>query len=186
VSKINEKKVKDLLTPIEEYSTVRADSTVKEAITVLKKSLRPGDPAAGGVHRSILVLDGNGEIAGLLTLRALLQAIEPRFIKVDQWAVPLFWEGLFTDRCREESAKEVGELMIPVKLISLDADDTIIKAVHAMLKHKLDSLPVFRNSKIVGIVRATEIFQEFVSLVADQPSTGEALPDLRGAVPLQG
>ena len=182
----NEKKVKDLMTPIEEYSTVRADSTVKEAIAVLKKSIRPGDPAADRVHRSILILDGNGEIAGILTLRTLLQAIEPRFIKVDQWAVPVFWEGLFTDRCREEAAKKVGELMIPVKLISLDAGDTIIKAVHAMLKHKLDSLPVSRNGKIVGMVRSTEIFQEIISLVADQPGAGEALPDLRGAVPLQG
>lgn len=179
----NEKRVKDIMTPIEEYSTVRADTTVKDAIAVLKKSLCPDDLNNGKAHRSILVLDNNGEIAGILTLRSLLKAIEPQFIKVDQWAVPVFWEGLFTDRCREEAAKKVGDIMIPVKLISLDAEDTIIKAVHAMITHKLGSLPVVKDNKIVGMVRSTGIFQEISNLVAGQPGIAETLPALQGVMP---
>lgn len=178
----NEKRVKDIMTPIEEYSTVRVDNTVKDAIAVLKKSFCPDDLTTGKGHRSILVLDGHGDLVGVLTLRALLKAVEPQFIKVDQWAVPVFWEGLFTDRCREEAAKEVKDIMVPVKLISLDADDTIIKAVHAMIKHKLGSLPVVKNGTVAGMVRITEIFHEISNLVADQPGIAESLPALKNVM----
>lgn len=178
----NEKRVKDIMTPIEEYSTVGVNNTVKDAITVLKKSFCPDDLTGGKGHRSILVLDENEHLVGILTLRALLKAVEPQFIKVDQWAVPVFWEGLFTDRCREESSKKVRDIMVPIKFISLDADDTIIKAVHAMIKHKLGSLPVAKNGTVVGMVRITEIFHEISNLVADQPGIAESLPALKSVM----
>lgn len=174
-----EKRVKDLMTPIEEYSSVYADSTVGEAISVLQKSFcpDPGAPCSG--HRTVLVYDGR-KLVGLITLRVLLTAIEPRFMKVDQWAVPVFWEGLFTQRCREEARKKVKDIMTPISLVTLDADDTIIKAVHAMIKHKQGSLPVVRDGAVAGMIRITEVFHEISSLVLEQPEIRESIT--RGAM----
>lgn len=173
---VNEKRIKDIMTPIGEYSTVDADCTVKEAIKVLQKSFCPGESDANQGHRTVLVCE-NDKPVGFLTFRALLTAIEPRFVKVDQWAVPLFWEGLFTERCREESKKKVRDIMTPIKLIMLDSEDTMMKAVHAMIKHKLSSLPVAKAGEMVGIVRINEIFQEISELVADQPAALETLAE---------
>jgi CBS domain-containing protein len=167
----SEKKVKDIMTTISDYSSVSADSTVGEAITVLKKSFCPSDNGPCNGHRTVLVYDKN-EMVGLITFRVLLTAIEPRFMKVDQWAVPVFWEGLFTERCREEARKKVREIMTPIKLVVLDAEDTIIKAVHAIIKHKLGSLPVVRDGAVVGMVRINEIFHEISNLVTEQFAPG--------------
>lgn len=175
---INEKRVKDIMTPIEEYSTVDAGSTVKEAIAILKKSYCPDDTSSCSGHRTVLVHEDN-KLTGILTFRALLTAIEPRFIKVDQWAVPVFWEGLFTERCREESRKMVKDVMTPLSLVALEAEDTIIKAVHAMIKHKLGTLPVTKGGQIVGMVRINEIFNEISDLVADQPAARETLDNIK-------
>ncbi|MCL6638856.1 MAG: CBS domain-containing protein [Firmicutes bacterium] len=178
---VNEKRVKDIMTPIDEYSTVDANSTVKEAIAVLKKSYCPDENAPCSGHRTVLVQEDN-KLVGILTFRALLTAIEPRFVKVDQWAVPVFWEGLFTERCREESRKKVKEVMTPLKLVMLEADDTIIKAVHAMIKHKLGSLPVSRDGAVVGMVRINEIFHEISALVADQPAAHDTLNSIKSVL----
>jgi len=169
---LSEKRVKDIMIPIGEYSSVSANCTVGEAIGVLKKSFCPELEEPCNSHRTVLVYDGNTPV-GLITFRGLLTAIEPRFMKVDQWAVPVFWEGLFTERCREEAVKKVRDIMTPITLVALDADDTIIKAVHAMIKYKLGSLPVIRDGVFAGMVRITEIFHEISSLVTEQTEMGE-------------
>lgn len=169
---VNEKRVKDIMIPIDEYSSVSANSTVKDAISILKKSFCPDTDDSCNGHRTVLVYD-NHQLVGLITFRALLTAIEPRFMKVDQWAVPVFWEGLFTERCREEARKKVKDIMTPITLVTLDANDTIIKAVHAMIKHKLGSLPVVKDGAVAGMVRITEIFHEISSLVTEQSDTRE-------------
>ncbi|MCL6558863.1 MAG: CBS domain-containing protein [Firmicutes bacterium] len=167
-----EKRVKDIMTPIEEYSSVSANSTVGEAVSILKKSFCPEPEAPCNGHRTVLVFDNN-KLAGMVTFRALLTAIEPRFMKVDQWAVPVFWEGLFTERCREEARKKVRDIMTPISLVTIDANDTIIKAVHAMIKHKLGSLPVVNDGTVVGMVRIAEIFHEISNLVTEHPDLRE-------------
>lgn len=178
---VNEKRVKDIMIPIDEYSSVSANSTVREAISVLKKSFCPDPGEACNGHRTVLVYD-NSKLVGLITFRALLTAIEPRFIKVDQWAVPVFWEGLFTERCREEARKKVKDIMTPITLVTLEADDTIIKAVHAMIKHKLGSLPVVKDGVVVGMVRITEIFHEISNLVTEQTDLKETTATPKGAL----
>lgn len=182
---VNEKRVKDIMTPIEEYSTVDANSTVKEAIFVLKNSFRPDDSSLYRGHRTLLVYEDN-KPAGILTFRALLTAIEPRFIKVDQWSVPVFWEGLFTERCREESKKKVKEIMTPVKLVMLEAEDTIIKAVHAMIKHKIGSLPVAKDGVLAGVVSVNEIFHEISELVIDRTVAKDTPATVKRAASVNG
>lgn len=178
---VNEKRVKDIMTSIDEYSSVSANSTVKEAISILKRSFCPDSDASCSGHGSVLVYDNN-QLVGLITFRVLLTAIEPRFMKVDQWAVPVFWEGLFTERCREEARKKVKDIMTPITLVTLDANDTIIKAVHAMIKHKLGSLPVVKDGAVVGMVRITEIFHEISSLVTEQSDARERTATPKGAL----
>jgi CBS domain containing-hemolysin-like protein len=175
---VNEKKVKDIMTSVAEYSSVSADSTVGEAISVLKNSFCPNNRGHCHGHRTVLVLENN-KPTGILTFRTLLTAIEPRFMKVDQWAVPVFWEGLFTERCREEAGKKVREIMTPITLVALTVEDTIIKAVHAMIKHKLGTLPVVDGNKLVGMIRTNEIFNEINNLMADHPAAMDNMANIK-------
>jgi len=163
----HEKKVAEIMIPIEDYSSVSVNSTVKEAITILKKSFCDLDTGECHGHRSALIFDDDNKLVGILNFRALLLAIEPRFLKYEG-GPSLYKEGFFSQRAREEAERKVGEIMQPVEFITVDAGDAILKAIHLMLKHKLGALPVTREGMVVGMVRINEVFNEIAKSVVEE------------------
>jgi len=161
-----EKKVKDIMIPIADYSSVSVNNTVKEAIAVLQKSFCNLDTGECHGHRSVLVFDDKNRLVGLLNFRALLLAIEPRFLKMEGGPT-LFKEGFFTERSKEEAEKKVKDIMQPLELITINIDDSLLKAVHLMLKHKLGTLPVLEGDMVVGMVRNNEVFNEIAKAVTE-------------------
>lgn len=164
----HEKRVKDIMIPIEDYSSVSVNNTVKEAIAVLKKSFCNLDTGECHGHSSVLVFDDSNKLVGMLTFRALLLAIEPRYLKFEGGPA-LFKEGFFSERAKEEAEKKVKDIIEPMEFITVGADDTLLKAIHLMLKHKLGSLPVVRDGMVVGMARINEVFNEMAKTVVDDP-----------------
>lgn len=154
-----EKRVGDVMIPVRNYKTISHNCTVEDAVKLLHRSFYQHGKS-GQSHRSIIVCDDYGNPLGMVTFRSVLQALEPFFARAQNLSVPVFWEGLFTERCRAEARKSVKEIMHPFNFVALDVNDTLIKAVHAMIKHKLGTLPVKKNNRLVGMVRVNEIFEE--------------------------
>lgn len=134
-----EKKIRDIMIPAEEYTAIPADANFQVAVGLMKKSFCPreGEPCAG--HSTLLVYDNN-TLVGLLTLDDLLKAIEPQYLtgktyrgwSVDPaWSIPVFWEGLFTDRTLDVIDKKVSDIMSDAAF-QVDVDDTLIKAVYGI------------------------------------------------------
>jgi len=165
VSEQTEKKVGDIMIPVRNYKVISHTCTVADAVAVLYRAFYQRSKGGQG-HRSVIVSDDYGNPLGLITFRSVLNALEPFFAKAQHLSVPVFWEGLFSERCRVEAQKNVKEIMHPINVISLDVNDTLIKAVHAMIKHKLGTLPVKKNNRLVGMVRVSELFEEVHGLVA--------------------
>lgn len=161
-----EKKVSEIMIPIQDYSTVSEDNTVKEAIAVLRSSFCNIDTGECHGHRSVLVLNEKNKPVGLLNFRALLLAIEPRFLKIEGGPA-LFKEGFFTNRAREESKKKVKDIMQPIKFITINRDESLLKAIHLMLEHKLGTLPVMDQGQVVGMVRINEVFNEMAKTLTE-------------------
>lgn len=164
-----EKKVGDIMIPVRNYKIISHSCTVAEAIVVLHRAFYQRGKGGQG-HRSIIVSDDYGNPLGMVTFRSILNALEPFFAKAQHLSVPVFWEGLFSERCRVEAQKSIKEIMHPINVIALDANDTLIKAVHAMIKHKLGTLPVKKNNRLVGMVRVNELFEEVHELVVGTQS----------------
>lgn len=156
----HDKSVKDLMLPLNDYPTVSPDDTVQHAVTLLKKGAVSG-------HQSVLVINDSGQPVGLLSRRVLLGTLEPKFVITDRWALPVFWNGFFTNKCKEEAKKKVKEIMRPINLLTVEADDPIIKAVHLMVRYHAGLLPVLKDNKVIGVLRLHEVFQEIAGLVAD-------------------
>ncbi|TYO97327.1 HPP family protein [Desulfallas thermosapovorans] len=165
MSEQSEKRVIDIMIPVRNYKVVSHNCTVADAIKVLHRGFYQRN-AGGQGHRSVIVSDDYGNPQGMVTFRSVLQALEPFFARADRLSVPTFWEGLFTERCKHEAQKSIKDIMHPINVIALDANDTLIKAVHAMIKHKLGTLPVKKNNRLVGMVRVNELFAEVYDLVA--------------------
>lgn len=155
---IREKKVRELMQPIENYSIVQTEHTLREALQIMLKSFCTveGLPCTG--HRTVLVYDHSKPV-GILTFRAILETVEPQFLKV-AYEVPAFFEGLFSAQCRQEAKRKVQEVMFPLNKVQVHPLDTIVKAIHVMLKQRLGSLPVLENGKVIGMIRSGEIFNE--------------------------
>lgn len=150
--------------PVRNYRVVSHNCTVADAIKVLHRGYYQRNIGGQG-HRSVIVSDDYGNPLGMVTFRSVLQALEPFFAKAEHLSVPTFWEGLFTERCVSEARKSIKDIMHPINVIALDANDTLIKAVHAMIKHKLGTLPVKKNNRLVGMIRVNELFSEVHDLV---------------------
>ncbi|MFO7540167.1 MAG: CBS domain-containing protein, partial [Chloroflexota bacterium] len=116
-----EKKAKDIMIPLEQYTTVDEDDTVKEGIEALRKSyesfLSTGRIMETG-HRSILVFDRKGAISGILSIMDLIVAIRPAYLSAPKPSMadalqysPMFWSGLFTIQTKALVKKKVKDIM---------------------------------------------------------------------------
>lgn len=167
----HEKQVRDLMIPIEEYSTVPENAPVRDAVSILQKTL--GDPKG---HRSVLVIDEDGSAVGVLTFRDLLKALEPHMLSADiprgsiDWLLAdndpaVYPEGLFAQRSKSEATKTVREIMENLNPITIQAGAPLLKAVHVMVHHGVGCLPVLDGDKVVGMIQINEIFREIANVI---------------------
>jgi predicted transcriptional regulator len=156
-----EKKVRDLMLPLAECPMVALDDTVQDAVNVLRQSAPAG-------HQCILVVDDKRQPVGMVSSRNLLKALNPDFLVIENWSLPIFWQGFLPDRCREQAKKKVRELMRSFELMTVEADDPLTKAVHIMVDHNVGTLPVMNKGAVVGLIRITEVFNEISSLIISE------------------
>jgi CBS domain-containing protein len=178
------KSVKDLMLSLDEYATVSADSTVREALIALDEAQLGLDDDRHH-HRAVLVLDTDGEVAGKLTHWAIMRRLEPTFLKTRD-LVKITQAGLtqeFIDQledqfsgftntlslmCAEAAKTKARDAMVPVNE-SIDEDATLATAVHEMVLHHVQSMVVTRNDEVVGILRLSDVFQEVARLIRNAP-----------------
>lgn len=166
-----EKKVKDIMLPIEGYPSVQAGSTVKDAVAVLNRAnLRKLGPRT----ETVVVTDHN-KMVGTIGFRELLQVLEPAFkggtfrgwTVADDWVTPIFMKGLFTAKTSALADHPVETIMRPLQR-QLNSEDTLVKAVHVLLKDCQEAIPVWQNDRIVGMVGYADIFNEVAAIQLGQ------------------
>ncbi|MCF8010989.1 MAG: CBS domain-containing protein [Clostridiales bacterium] len=155
-----DKSIINLMIPIHECPTVSPEDTIKRAVALLKKGTEQE-------HQYVLVMGTGKQPTGLLSRRLLLSTLEPEFVVTDRWALPVFWNGFFTEKCQEEAKKKVKNIMRPINLLTIEIDAPIIKAVHVMVSNHVGLLPVMKENKVLGILRIREIFYELAGHITE-------------------
>jgi len=120
--------------------TLQGDATVHEAVQLLNK------------HKigCLIILNNNGQIAGIITERDLLERV--------------------LEQCKNPKQTKVSEIMTR-KVITASPNTDIIEATRLMFKLKVKKLPITDGNKLVGIVtltdiaRATSIDQKTIELI---------------------
>ena len=166
---LEEKRVMDVMIPLEEYTTIREDQTIRDAILELKKSFATGLSTSRIMetgHRSILVFDHEGNVLGILAIIDLLEAIMPAYLSAPKPSTadsvqysPMFWKGMFTREVKQLANKKIGEIMSPLPL-SIDWESNLMEATYRMVKEKARRLVVVRSGKVVGVIREQDLFFE--------------------------
>ena len=159
------KTVGDLMIEVRRLPCIAADAPLREAIEALLRFLQETEAA----RPTLVVLDGE-RMVGVITQRDLLAALEPGYLKQAahaEGAAPaeaelvLVWDRLFDSTAAQQLARPVVEFMRPVSA-HLAPGDPVARAAWLMLHEDLPVVPVMQGTRIVGVVRAKEVFVELM------------------------
>jgi CBS-domain-containing membrane protein len=166
---VEQKQVKDLMIPLEDYPHVPCWVTLRQAMAFFREAAIK----LGGSFepKAVLVFDERYQPMGMLTLRDIVKGLEPRVMEVAGLAeadpnLTALPGDLFGPGMRETSQKTVGEVMSPIK-VTVRGQDPIAKAILLMIREHVGLLAVIQDSKVAGIIRGSDLFIEIMHLVLD-------------------
>jgi len=164
-----ERQAGDVMVPLEEYTIIGMEATIKEALHALKRSFA-SKAATGKImetgHRSVLVFDEKNKLRGILTIVGLLRAIMPSYLSAPKPSTadtiqysPMFWRGMFRRQVNELGAKKIKEIMSPAP-VTIDAGSNLMEVAYTMLHDQVRRLAVTKNGQVLGIIREQDLFFE--------------------------
>jgi DNA-binding response OmpR family regulator len=170
-----EKKARDIMIHIDDYTTITEDKTIKDAIQQLMKSFE-GFISTSRVmetgHRSILVFNDKHELTGLLSIRDLIGAVRPSYLSAPKPSMAdtiqystMFWSGLFTTQVKALAKKKVGEVMSEEAPPSVDENTNLMELAEMMYAKGHRRLVVTSKGKVIGVVREQELFFEMSNII---------------------
>ncbi|WP_316899514.1 CBS domain-containing protein [Pseudodesulfovibrio indicus] len=162
-------KIKDLMIPVGDYLTLGIEATLGDAAETLRK----------GGHRDILVVDGNGAFAGVLTMMDIITALEPNYKKLfkkdldsdilsnryvaEQFKEFNLWSDTLTNICARGVGISVKDAMhIPADNHYIDEEDSIETGLHMFMVGTPQPLIVRSNGKVSGLLRMSDVFNELI------------------------
>jgi len=171
-----EKRARDIMIPLEAYTTLDPEATVQEAILKIKRSfeeLLTTSRLMTSGHRSLLVLDKRGELIGILSILDLLGALRPSYLSAPKPSLAdsmqysaMFWTGLFTSQVKQLAKKRIGNIM-STPPPAIDEDTNLMEIINLLYTEQSRRLVVTRQGKVVGVVREQEIFFEVARTIAE-------------------
>ncbi|MCD6305164.1 MAG: response regulator [Deltaproteobacteria bacterium] len=169
-----EKKAGDIMIPIADYTTIDADSTIKDGIERLRRSFETAAATSRLMetgHRSILVFERGAELVGILSILDLIQALRPAYLSAPKPSMadsmqysPMFWSGLFTTQARSLVNKRVRDVMSKAPL-KIDENTNLMEIANLIYTEKQRRVAVTRQGKVVGVVREQELFFEMAKII---------------------
>ena len=161
------KKVKDLMIPLEDYPHIPYWFTLRQAMAIVREASIKFEGSFE--PRAVLVFDEKYQLMGMLTLRDIIRGLEPKFakdaglIKADP-SLAVLMGDMFGPSMKEASQKAVSEVMSPIR-VTVNGDDPITKALFLMIQENVGMMPVLLDKKVVGMVRMNELFKEISDVV---------------------
>lgn len=151
------KVAEDIMVPIDDYNTIPEYLTLYEAISILRNSFHRDGKAWHG-HRSVIVVDGKGNLVGVLSLNEILKAAGLKELDDDPNFKAESWGWYYIKHIREHVKLRVKDVMRPLAVATVDAADEVVYVALSLLKHKVNSLPVMKKGRLIGMVRTMDIF----------------------------
>ncbi len=153
--------------PLEDYPHIPYWFTLRQAMAIVQEMSIKYEGQFE--PRALLVFDEKYRLMGILTLRDIINGLEPRFmqetglIKADP-NLEVLMGDLFGPGLKEASQKPVSEVMSPIK-ITVQGNDPLPKAIFLMIKENVGLLPVIQDNKVAGMVRLSDLFGEISKMV---------------------
>jgi CBS domain-containing protein len=155
--------VNDYVTPLAGYPHVRDDVTLREVYATLKRHYDSAEQ-----FRSVLVLDRNDRLVGVLGFRELLHALLPEYLKPhdpghydaaklpDLASLAPLWQEDCASQCRKAAVLPVGAHVVNARA-TVTGTDPLVKAIYLFATLDTNILPVTEGDRIVGVLRRVDV-----------------------------
>jgi CBS domain-containing protein len=167
VTMSNEKSVKDLMIPLEDYPHVPYWFTLNQAVIIVREAAIKYEGSFE--PRAVLVFDEKYHLLGILTLKDIVRGLEGDILG-GPGGVALSWKELVGQELQRQAQKQVSEVMSPFK-VTVASSDPLAKALALMLQENVERIPVLDDNKVAGLIRLADVFQEISQalLLQDTP-----------------
>ncbi len=173
------KKAGDIMIPIDNYPSVKHNTTLREAVRVIEEAKLQVE-GRFSLPRVLLVFNDEGNLLGLVRRRDIMRGLEPKFLKtmavpdrrrlfeieIDPNLVDLS-TGKIGSAMQIQAEQPVSEVIMPV-VATVGIDDHLAKIIYKMVNRDQSLLPVMKGDKVVGVVRSVDVFQEVARLLLIQ------------------
>ena len=182
------RKVQDIMAPIEDYDRVNIDAQLCDAMSILKRNyerLKAGE--SGNYHKTLLVMDGKDNIVGKISMYDLIRGLVPEPAKepevskaynamrsgrardvaeeVGDFQEHFKWlSSTFVELIKQEAHKSVKDIMTPIGKSSLKAEDKVTHGIYTLFKDNVRQQFVQSEGNIVGVVNLNVIFRELLEV----------------------
>ena len=144
--------VSKLMIPRNEWPQLRAETTVGDAIKVLR--IVNEDRMLEHGHSTPLVLDENYDLLGFVHLSDLLKSVRQFCLQLDR-------------PCElDKATTPLRELVVPFAG-TVAENDSIIRALDIMMDRCVSLVPVMGEGKLRGLVQLSDIFSTLATLLFD-------------------
>jgi CBS domain-containing protein len=186
---MSELTVKQLMLPKNQYATVRADSTLGDAVLALRNAQHLEQSLDAGRHRdrAILVVDEYNQVVGKLSMLNILRGFLPQYERAQgakasskaaarigsarafldaQEARAGLWQKPLENLAGKAARTAVRQLLRPfADGETIDEEGSLDTALQQMVTGRFQSLLVTRDGEIVGILRLTDVYEEIARLL---------------------
>ncbi len=162
-----ERRVMGAMVPLQEYTTMNGDTTIREAVATLKESFALKTATSRIMetgHRSILVMDNQEDLEGILTICDLLEMAMPSYLKAPKPSTadsiqysPMFWKNMFSQGILANAETKIRDVMSPPPPV-IDGTASIMEAAYTMVNGNARRLVVALSGRIAGVIREQDLF----------------------------
>ncbi|HKI80226.1 MAG TPA: CBS domain-containing protein [Pseudodesulfovibrio sp.] len=162
-------KVKELMTPVDDYQTLGTDATLGDVAAAIKPD----------GHRDILIVDGQGDFAGVLTMSDIITTLEPNYKKLfkknlqsetlsnryvaEQFKEFNLWSDTLNNICARGAKIKVTDAMhVPEEGHYINEDNDLEYGVHMYMVGTPQPLIVRNNGQVTGVLRMSDVFKEII------------------------
>ena len=175
-------KVKNLMVSLEDYASVSQDATLYEAVLALDEAQKRLH-SDRHPHRAVLVLGAEGQVIGKLSQWDFIRALEPRYSEIVDFnslvrlgfsarfirsmvADQGLWQKPLENLCQRASEIKVRDVMYtPAEGEYVQEDATLDEGIHQLVIGRHQSLLVTRNSRVVGVLRLSDVFSAVCAIM---------------------
>ncbi len=183
-----EKTVKDIMIPFEEYNQVNINARLGDVLHILKENWERSCSTSDSFHKTLFVKLADGEIVGKLSMYDVIRGLVPepakkpeiskayhsmlssRSLKVlenisDSQEHFSWLHNPFSELVKQESHKMIGDIMKPIRPSVLQLTDKLTQAIYVMFKEDVRQQIISDGKKIVGVINLNVLFSQLLDSV---------------------